>query len=62
MNAGWPLLQFEDRTGFNLTEEWSAEIRRMTEMGYATLDDQRFQLTSLGMRFADWAGAEFLRS
>jgi oxygen-independent coproporphyrinogen-3 oxidase len=62
MTAGWPLRQFQERTGFDLRVEWAPEIKRMTEMGYAALDDQRFQLTSQGLRFADWAGSEFLRS
>lgn len=62
MNAGWPLVPFQQRTGFSLTQEWAAEIHRMIELGYAKLDDQRFQLTSQGLRFADWAGSEFLRS
>jgi len=62
MNAGWPLAQFQQRTGFDLREEWAPEIQRLVQMGYGRLDDQRFQLTGQGMRFADWAGAEFLRS
>jgi oxygen-independent coproporphyrinogen-3 oxidase len=62
MNAGWPLAAFQQRTGFDLRQEWAAEIRRLVDMGYGRLDDQRFQLTRQGLRFADWAGAEFLRS
>ena len=62
MNAGWPLDQFQRRTGFDLRQEWQPEIARMIELGYAELNAQRFHLTSKGLRFADWAGAEFLRS
>jgi oxygen-independent coproporphyrinogen-3 oxidase len=62
MTAGWPLAQFRRRTGFELTQEWAPEIRRMLELGYGRLDGERFQLTRQGLRFADWAGAEFLRS
>jgi oxygen-independent coproporphyrinogen-3 oxidase len=62
MTAGWPLEQFERRTGFDLRKEWKTEISRMIELGYGTLDHQRFQLNATGLRFADWAGAEFLRS
>ena len=62
MNAGWPLVQFQQRTGFNLTQEWAPEIQRMIQMGYGKLDGQRFQLTSQGLRFASWVGSEFLRS
>jgi hypothetical protein len=34
----------------------------MIQLGYGQLDDERFQLTRQGLRFADWVGAEFLRS
>jgi oxygen-independent coproporphyrinogen-3 oxidase len=62
MTAGWPLELFERRTGFDLRQEWKGEIKRMIQMGYAELNEQRFHLTPQGLRFADWAGAEFLRS
>jgi oxygen-independent coproporphyrinogen-3 oxidase len=62
MNAGWPLEQFQRRTGFDLRQEWKPEIARMIELGYGELNPQSFHLTSKGLRFADWAGAEFLRS
>jgi oxygen-independent coproporphyrinogen-3 oxidase len=62
MTAGWPLAQFQQRTGFDLIQEWAPEIRRMIQLGYGRLDGDRFQLTRKGLRFADWAGAEFLRS
>jgi oxygen-independent coproporphyrinogen-3 oxidase len=62
MTAGWPLAQFEQRTGFDLRREWRSEIERLIKLGYGQLSDQRFQLTGRGLRFADWAGAEFLRS
>ncbi len=62
MTSGWPLGQFERRTGFDLRKEWKTEITQMIELGYGTLDDHRFQLNATGLRFADWVGAEFLRS
>jgi oxygen-independent coproporphyrinogen-3 oxidase len=62
MTAGWPLAQFRQRTGFDLQLEWAPEIQRMIQLGYGKLDAERFQLTRQGLRFADWAGAEFLRS
>jgi oxygen-independent coproporphyrinogen-3 oxidase len=62
MTAGWPLEQFRRRTGFDLQAEWPGEIRRMIDLGYGELDGQKFRLTRQGLRFADWAGAEFLRS
>ncbi|HEY3913782.1 MAG TPA: coproporphyrinogen III oxidase, partial [Verrucomicrobiae bacterium] len=62
MTAGWPLEQFQRRTGFDLRQEWKTEIDRMIDLGYGELDKLRFHLTATGLRFADWAGAEFLRS
>jgi oxygen-independent coproporphyrinogen-3 oxidase len=62
MTAGWPLEQFRRRTGFDLQAQWPGEIRRMIDLGYGELDGQKFRLTRQGLRFADWAGAEFLRS
>jgi oxygen-independent coproporphyrinogen III oxidase len=62
MNAGWPLEQFQRRTGYDLRQEWKPEIERMIGLGYGELNPHSFHLTSQGLRFADWAGAEFLRS
>jgi oxygen-independent coproporphyrinogen-3 oxidase len=62
MTAGWPLAQFRERTGFDLEQEWQGEMRQMIKLGYGQLSPERFQLTRRGLRFADWAGAEFLRS
>jgi len=62
MTAGWPLAQFQERTGFELQAEWRREIDRMLDLGYGNLDQQRFQLTRQGLRYADWAASEFLRS
>jgi oxygen-independent coproporphyrinogen-3 oxidase len=62
MNAGWPLDLFKQRTGFDLRQEWAPEIQRLVQMGYGRLDGHRFHLTPTGLRFADWAGSEFLRS
>jgi coproporphyrinogen III oxidase-like Fe-S oxidoreductase len=62
MTAGWPLEQFRQRTGFDLPGEWREEMRRMIALGYGELNGERFHLTREGLRFADWAGAEFLRS
>ena len=61
MNAGWPLGQFRDRTGFDLKAVWQPEIERLIGLGYGNLKEDRFQLTEQGMRYADWAAEEFLR-
>ncbi len=62
MNAGWPLVEFKQRTGFDLQGEWTAEMNQMIKLGYAKLDADRFQLTGQGLRYADWAAELFLRS
>jgi len=62
MNSGWPLELFKERTGFDLRVEWAAEIKKLTEMGYARLDGDCFRLTQSGLRFADWAAELVLRS
>lgn len=59
MTAGWPLLQFQERTGFELQQEWKSEINRMLDLGYGKLDRQRFQLTRQGLRYADGRRASF---
>jgi oxygen-independent coproporphyrinogen-3 oxidase len=61
MNSGWPLVQFKQRTGFDLRQEWSAEIQQMIKLGYGSLDDEGFRLTRQGMRYADWAAELFLK-
>jgi oxygen-independent coproporphyrinogen-3 oxidase len=62
MTAGWPLEQFRQRTGFDLPGEWQQEMQEMIARGYGEWNGNNFRLTSRGLRFADWAGAEFLRS
>ena len=62
MNAGWPLVQFQQRTGFDLRQEWQTEIKEMIDLGYAQIDEQRFQLTRQGLRYADWAAEKFLKT
>ncbi|MDQ6631782.1 MAG: coproporphyrinogen III oxidase, partial [Verrucomicrobiota bacterium] len=61
MNAGWSLGQFQQRTGFDLRREWPTEIKQMVGLGYAQLDERRFQLTPCGLRYADWAAEQFLK-
>jgi len=62
MNAGWPFEQFQRTTGFDLRDEWSAEMHRIAEQGWGVLEEARFRLTQEGLRFADSAAEQFLRS
>ena len=58
--AGWPFEEFRDVTGFDLREEWAAEMRRLADRGWGQLTPDRFQLTPAGLRFADAAAEMFL--
>lgn len=62
MNAGWPFDSFRRATGFDLREEWSGEMQKLTTEGLAQIENDRFRLNSRGLRFADTAAQEFLRS
>lgn len=61
MNAGWPWKAFEAATGFDLRGEWAGDMTDLVEKGWGVRESDRFRLTSLGLRFADAAGSEFLR-
>ncbi len=61
MNAGWPFEAFERATGFDLRDEWGETMEMLVEQGQAVLESEGFRLTPQGLRFADAAGAEFLR-
>jgi len=61
MNSGWPFEEFQRTTNFDLRNEWSREMNQLSECGWATCDDEKFQLTAQGLRFADSAAELFLR-
>ena len=61
MNAGWPLASFKTTTGFDLQQDWAGEIAALVKEGFGRLDKDRFQLTTKGLRFADWVAEQFLR-
>jgi oxygen-independent coproporphyrinogen-3 oxidase len=61
MNAGWPFADFKRTTNFDLRHEWSSAMDRLAERGWASRNDEKFQLTPLGLRFADSAAEMFLR-
>ena len=62
MNAGWPFEKFQRATGFDLLEDWSAEMNHLAEQGWGEIEPDRFRLTQRGLRFADTAAEQFLRS
>ncbi len=61
MNSGWPFTQFQAVTGFDLRAEWATEIGELEACGFGTRSAERFQLTPLGLRYADFAAEKFLR-
>jgi oxygen-independent coproporphyrinogen-3 oxidase len=61
MNAGWPFAEFKRTTDFDLRSEWKNEMEQLTGRGWALRNDEKFQLTHQGLRFADSAAEMFLR-
>jgi coproporphyrinogen III oxidase-like Fe-S oxidoreductase len=61
MNAGWPFAEFKRTTDFDLRNEWKNEMEQLTACGWALRNDEKFQLTHQGLRFADSAAELFLR-
>jgi oxygen-independent coproporphyrinogen III oxidase len=61
MNAGWPFEEFRQTTNFDLRKEWNSEMEELIQKNWAARDENRFQLTPQGLRFADAAAELFLR-
>ncbi len=61
MNAGWPFEEFRRTTSFDLRDEWGSEMNELIQRNWAARDENHFQLTSEGVRFADSAAELFLR-
>lgn len=61
MNSGWPFEEFRRVTNFDLRDEWSSEMKQLSEQGWGEIDSDRFHLTRRGLRFADSAAEMFLR-
>jgi oxygen-independent coproporphyrinogen-3 oxidase len=61
MNAGWPFEEFRRTTNFDLRDEWNSEMNQLVQRDWARRDENRFQLTPQGLRFADAAAELFLR-
>jgi oxygen-independent coproporphyrinogen-3 oxidase len=62
MVVGWQFNDFTAATGFDLREHWSREMNQLVACGWGELNDRRFCLSTEGLRFADAAGAMFLRT
>ncbi len=61
MNAGWPFEEFRRATNFDLRNEWNSEMEELIGCNWGARDENRFQLTPQGLRFADSAAELFLR-
>jgi oxygen-independent coproporphyrinogen-3 oxidase len=62
MNAGWAFEEFQGATGYDLRQEWPAEMAQLASQGWGRIEAERFRLTRQGLRFADAAAEQFLRS
>ena len=62
MNTGWPFEEFQAATGYDLRQEWAAEMDQLALQGWGKIEVERFRLTRQGLRFADAAAEQFLRS
>jgi oxygen-independent coproporphyrinogen-3 oxidase len=62
MNAGWPYDSFRSATGFDLRDQWRHSMEKLSADGLAAIESERFRLTDRGLRLADLAAQEFLRS
>ncbi|MGO8678290.1 MAG: radical SAM family heme chaperone HemW [Limisphaerales bacterium] len=61
MVAGWPFEEFRRRTGHDLRREWAGDMDQLVDQGWGRLSPHSFQLTRVGLRFADAAAQLFLR-
>jgi oxygen-independent coproporphyrinogen-3 oxidase len=61
MNSGWRWEDFQHATGFDLRNEWASEMQELAAREWGRLHYNGFQLTPVGLRFADSAGALFLK-
>lgn len=61
MNRGWDFEGFQERSGFDLRTHWRREIDSLVRRGWGIESTTHFRLSPTGFRFADAAGAEFLR-
>jgi oxygen-independent coproporphyrinogen-3 oxidase len=61
MIQGWGFDEFRRVTGFDLREEWAADMEAVSARGWGVIEPARFRLTPVGLRFADAAAEYFLR-
>ncbi len=59
--AGWPFEDFQRTTGYDLREQWSADMTACVQRGWGQISTDAFRLTNRGLRFADAAAELFLR-
>ena len=61
MVAGWPFKDFHQMTGYDLRRDWADDMNDLVAQGWGRILCDRFELTPLGLRFADAAAQVFLR-
>jgi oxygen-independent coproporphyrinogen III oxidase len=61
MNCGLAFEEFRQVTGYDLRNEWAADMETLVARGWGVRSAERFHLTRAGLRFADGAAELFLR-
>ena len=61
LTAGWPFVQFQETTGYDLRREWSPAMAQLVAQGWGEMNHDGLRLTPLGLRFADAAAELFLK-
>jgi oxygen-independent coproporphyrinogen-3 oxidase len=61
MNAGWRYSEFQERTGFDLRQEWAEDLKALDGCGWGERGEDWFRLNRQGLRFADAAAMKMLR-
>jgi len=62
MPIGWGFDEFRSVSGFDLRDGWADDMQNLVAAGMAGMNEERFWLTSRGLRFADAAAERFLRT
>jgi coproporphyrinogen III oxidase-like Fe-S oxidoreductase len=62
MNRGWAFDEFRGVSGYDLFPEWESDIQELVARGWGEISGSEFHLSETGLRFADAAAAQFLRT
>ena len=60
MTRGWSFDLFLQKTGWDLREHWQEAMQKLIQEDKAIMTEERFYLTSKGLKFADYAASLFV--